>query len=49
MASNPGPHKRIVSPGPGGCIPIVGALYSFFIRRRRVDPEQDDNRDDDRA
>ena len=41
MISNRPALNRFVSPGPGGCIPIVGALISVLLRRRRDEPGKD--------
>lgn len=50
MASNGLRANRFVSPGPGGCIPILGALIAALFRLvlgRRSSDEDDEN--DDRA
>ena len=46
MANNTLHLKRIVAPGPGGCIPIVGALLSVILGRLRQDEDEEEEADD---
>ena len=39
-------HNRFIAPGPGGCIPVVGALLSVILGRRRRDRDEEDEADD---
>ena len=45
MPNSPSRVQRFVAPGPGGCIPIIGALLAAILRRRNPDDDPDDEDD----